>query len=217
VTENKALKRDVRRRMAKTGERYTAARRNVVKPPRPRVANPGMSDEAILRGTGKTWDEWLAILDAWGADRRSHPEIARHLSQELGVGGWWAQSVTVGYERARGMRGVNERPDGFSATVSKTFPVPVERLHRMVVDARQRRRWLEPETLRVRTSKPPRSARFDWGDGEPRVNAWFLDKGAAKSSVHLQIERLADADAVAQARTFWKERLVRLGAALRTP
>jgi hypothetical protein len=49
------------------------------------------------------------------------------------------------------------------------------------------------------------------------VNAWFLDKGAAKSSVHLQIERLADADAVAQARTFWKERLVRLGAALRTP
>jgi hypothetical protein len=165
VTENKALQRDVRRRMTKTGERYTAARRNVTKPP-PRVADPGMSDASVQRGSGRTWDEWFAILDTWGASRRKHPEIARFLSERHGVPGWWAQTVTVGYERARGMRAPNERPDGFTTSVSKTLPVPAE--------------------------------------------AWFIDKGPAKSTVSLQIERLPDAGAVEEARAQWKARLARL-------
>ena len=43
MTEQKARKRDVRTRMTKTGERYTAARRNVVKP------------EPLPPTTGRAW------------------------------------------------------------------------------------------------------------------------------------------------------------------
>jgi hypothetical protein len=90
VTVKKSLKRRVRARMSKTGERYAAARRPLIaKPtPSPETAAPspapdpasaptfaaplGMSDDAVRRRTGKTWDEWFSILDSWGAADRTH-------------------------------------------------------------------------------------------------------------------------------------------------
>ena len=97
ITEQKNLKRRVRARMEKTGERYTAGRSHVVgEKPEPFVADPGMSDETLVEKTGKSWAEWVELLDAWGARERPHREIAAHLVEEHGVPGWWAQTVTVG-------------------------------------------------------------------------------------------------------------------------
>jgi hypothetical protein len=45
--------------------------------------------------TGKSWDEWFSLLDAWDAASRPHAQIAGWLRTEHGVDGWWAQSVTV--------------------------------------------------------------------------------------------------------------------------
>jgi len=132
MTTDKARKRAVRSRMQKTGERYAAARRHVVHDDArpelpPRVAEPGLSEAAILKGTGRSWDEWFRILDAWDASTHNHTEIARYVNAELGVDGWWSQSVTVGYERARGMRAQNQRPEGFEVSVSKTVAMaPLE-------------------------------------------------------------------------------------------
>jgi hypothetical protein len=118
----------------------------------PRMAEPMVSDAAVQRATGKSWDEWFALLDAWQGMRHSHPEIARHLHEMHAVDGWWAQNVTVGYERARGMRALHERPDGFfSVNASKTFPVPVERLFAAFVEEAERERWLDGVALRLRT------------------------------------------------------------------
>ena len=102
MTTDKARKRAVRSRMEKTGERYAAARRHVVRdaalpPLPPRVAEPGMSDEAIAKGTGKSWDDWFRILDAWDATTKGHPAIARYLHEELGVPGWWAQNANFSF------------------------------------------------------------------------------------------------------------------------
>ena len=87
MTRQKARKRDVRSRMSKTGERYTAARRNVVKPEPlpPRAAEPPFSEAAVRKATGKGWDDWFRILDAWGAHEHTHTEIARHVNADLGV------------------------------------------------------------------------------------------------------------------------------------
>lgn len=211
MTEDKARKRAIRARMSKTGERYTAARRHVVKPPAPpAVSDPGMSDEAIRRGTGRGWAEWFEVLDAWGGTGGSHVEIARYLHEEHGVPGWWTQSVAVGYERARGMRAPHQRPDGYQVSVSRTFPVEVDVLFRAFAEAGHRARWLDPGTLDVRTTQPGRSARFDFRDGTTRVQAYFTAKGPAKAGVQVQHERLADAAAVEATRAFWKERLRRL-------
>ena len=209
MTTDKARKRTVRARMAKTGERYSAARRNTVKPAPFATQDLGTSDAAIRRATGKGWKTWVRLLDDWGAATRSHTEIARHVNGTFGVDGWWAQAVTVGYERARGMRSKHQRPDGYSVSVSKTVPADVHTLWRAFTDARTRNRWLERGTLTVRTSQPDRSARFDVAGGGIAA-AGFTAKGPAKASVAIQFERLPDEAAVEATRAAWKERLATL-------
>ena len=130
MTTDKARKRAVRARMTKTGDRYSAARRSATKPEPPATEDLGQSDETIRRATGKGWKQWIRLLDDWGARERTHTEIARHVNQVFGVSGWWAQTVTVGYERARGMRAKHQRPDGFSVSVSKTVAVDAATLSR---------------------------------------------------------------------------------------
>lgn len=176
----------------------------------PAEPNLGMSDESLRRATGRGWREWLALLDAWGAADHAHPAIARHLSDEHGVDGWWAQTVTVGYERARGRRAIHQHADGFTAGVSRTFPVAAERLTEFFAVEGTRDRWLDPGTLSLRRSTPGRSARFDVAGGG-RLAIFVTAKGPAKCSVALQHEKLPDAEAVARWRAFWKERLTRLG------
>ena len=84
-----------------------------------------MSDEAVKAKTGKGWEQWFAILDAADAPSRiTHKQMADFLHSEQGVPGWWCQMVTVGYERAGGLRNLGERPDGYQISVSKTLNVP---------------------------------------------------------------------------------------------
>ena len=220
MTTDKARKRAVRSRMQKTGERYAAARRNTVRddqpdlqPLPPRVADPGVSEAAIVKGTGHGWDHWLRILDAWDASSKGHTEIARFVNGEHGVDGWWAQSVTVGYERARGMRARNERPDGFEVSVSKTLPMPAMDAWRAFVEPSRRARWLDL-ALRMRTGTRTmgRSARFDVPAEGTRVNVYLTPKGEDRTTVTITHVKLDGADDVAVHRTAWKGRLDRLAA-----
>jgi hypothetical protein len=213
MTRQKSFKRLVRARMEKTGERYTAARAALLAAEEPKATEAPaltMSDEAIRRRTGRGWEEWFDLLDEWGAVERPHPEIARWLREERGVDGWDAQSVTVSYERARGLRAVGERPEGFSITASKTVEVPVDRLFDAFVDESLRERWLPDGRLRARTATKPKSARFDWGDGETRVVVGFDAKGDEKSSVALEHARLADAGEAERMKVYWRDRVAAL-------
>lgn len=69
-----------------------------------------ISDDRILDKTGKRSAEWDRILDDWGAVEKGHTAAARYLREEHGVDPWWAQSLTVRYEYARGLR--TETPPG---------------------------------------------------------------------------------------------------------
>ena len=123
---------------------------------------------------------------------------------------WSSQSVTVSYERARGGRAVGEHVDGFAITASKTVAVPVERLYEAFVNGSRRKRWLPDGKLRVRTSSKPKSARFDWDDGDTRVNVGFTAKGDDKSSVALEHSRLADAREAERMKAYWRDRVAAL-------
>ena len=213
MTRQKSFKRLVRARMEKTGESYTAARATLLAAEEPKATEGPtltMSDEAIRRRTGRGWEEWFDLLDQWGAVERPHPEIARWLREEQGVDGWGAQSVTVSYERARGLRAVGERPEGFSITASKTVAVPVDQLFEAFVDESLRERWLPDGELRERTATKPKSARFDWGDGETRVVVGFIAKGEAKSTAALEHARLADAEEAERMKAYWRDRVAAL-------
>jgi hypothetical protein len=222
MTTDKARKRAVRSRMKKTGERYAAARRNVVRnaaipPLPPRLAEPPVSEEAIRTGTGRGWDDWFRILDDWDGTSHTHTEIARYVNGEHGIDGWWSQSVTVGYERARGMRAPNERPEGFEVSVSKTIDMAPLEAWRAFVEPKRRQTWLDLG-LRMRTGTRTmgRSARFDVPSEGTRVNVFFDPKGDDRSVVTVTHVKLADAGDVAAHRADWRRRLGRL-AGLATP
>jgi len=137
MTRARALKSVIRDRIAKTGERYTTARRHVLaarlRRPTPAVApvppvsasakpaaTGAVSDAKVLERTGHGLEHWYAVLDRFGAVAKGHTAAARHLRLAHGVDGWYSQGITVGYERARGLRAVNQRVDGvFEVSASK--------------------------------------------------------------------------------------------------
>jgi hypothetical protein len=208
MTTQKALKKDIRERMAKTGERYTAARRNV----RAKAGDDwvthdlGVSDEKVKEATGCDWKTWIYVLDRWGAREASHREIARYVEESYNVSGWWAQTVTIGYERARGMRDVHQRTTGFAVSVTKTLPIEAGRLRPLLADGRKRSRWLEKGALSQRPGKSETTLRFDAGDGS-RVQITLVSKGEAKTTVAIEHQRLKSKADVEVRRAYWKERL----------
>jgi hypothetical protein len=226
---HKDFKRVVRARMQKTGESYTAARAQLLhKPPesghpQPPPARPtpaeyatlaGMSDDTIKTKTGCTWERWVWALDRVKASTWPHRAIAEYVHDKYKVPGWWSQTVTVGYERIRGLRAIGQRRDGtYEAGKSKTFPVGVSRLYRAFQDRRTRSRWLNGAELVVRKAMPNRSMRITWQDGTS-VHLWFLAKGRSKALLSVQHTKLPSKEAVAEKKQYWEERLGALGEVL---
>ena len=173
-----------------------------------------MGSEAVLRATGRAWDEWLKVLDRAGAKAMPHKEIALMLSRKFEVPDWWSQMVTVGYEQARGLRAVNQRPSGFAANASRTVDIPVRRLYDAWNDPKMRARWLLDAPVEVRRSTDGKSIRMTWTVGDSSVDVGFFAKGADKSQVQVEHGKLKNAAAVARQKKFWSDALERLKALL---
>jgi uncharacterized protein YndB with AHSA1/START domain len=215
---DKDFKRLVRGRMQKTGEAYTTARAHLRKhqptaaaPPAPAPADyaklAGRSDAIIKERTGCNWERWVKALDRAKAHTWSHREIAKYVTEKYKIPGWWAQTVTVGYERIKGLRAVGQRRDGsFEANKSKTFAVPLTELYRAFHDGRTRARWLPGVDLTVRTATREKSIRITWPD-LTSVVVGFERKGLRKSLVAVQHGKLADRDSATRMKEYWAERL----------
>ena len=219
MPKNKDLKRLTRSRMQKTGESYTTARSKLVQKTG-RVSTPepaalaGMSDDTVRAKTDRTWPEWVRILDAKGATSMPHRDIAVYVHEAHGVSRWWAQTVTVGYERIRGLREKGQRRSGtFEANKSKTFPVPVAKLYRAFTLARTRNPWLAGVKWTVRKAVSEKSMRVTWADGTS-VELYFTAKASDKSQVALQHTKLATKSDATQAKKYWGERLEELSQVL---
>jgi hypothetical protein len=214
----KTFKRRVRARMAKTGESYAAARHQLLRKatsasdptPAPEAPDLPTSDDAAVRATGRRYDDWFRLLDAWGGTERRHPEIAHWLVSEHGVNGWWSQSITVAYERARGMRALHQMPDGFAVAATRTIAVGPERLLAAFTDDAARAKWLPGVAVRRRRTTAAGTARFDWPDPPSRLIVMVDPRGPGSSRVAIQHEKLADADAAAREKAAWRERLATL-------
>ncbi|HEX9581316.1 MAG TPA: hypothetical protein VF970_09460 [Gemmatimonadales bacterium] len=227
---NKDFKRVVRARMEKTGESYTAARAQLLhQKPETNHRGPvavlptpadfpslaGMSDETVKAKTGCTWERWVWALDRVKANTWPHGAIAEFVHEKYQVPGWWAQMVTVGYERIHGLRAIGQRRGGsYEASKSKTFAVPVSRLYRAFQDKRTRARWLNGADLAIRKATPNKSMRITWGDGTS-VELWFIAKDRSKAQVAVQCTKLPSREVAAQKQQYWEERLGALGQVLK--
>jgi hypothetical protein len=211
MPEQKDLKRLVRARMQKTGESYTAARAQVRKQSLPsdsRLAElAGMSDDVVRSRTGRSLKQWVRELDAIGALSMPHGEIARRVHEDYDVSGWWSQSVTVAYERIRGLREIGQRLGSgtFDANKSKTFAASVSSLYRAFAQKATRERWLPGVAMKIRTSTRNKSMRITWPDGTS-VHVYFQAKGPRKSQLAVQHVGLPDRKDVNARKEYWAER-----------
>ncbi|MEP7083625.1 MAG: SRPBCC domain-containing protein [Betaproteobacteria bacterium] len=168
----------------------------------------------MAKATGHGWSYWLRVLDKAGAAKLPHKEIVAVLYDQLGLKkSWWVQMVTVGYEQARGLRKLNQKADGFVATVSRTVAVPLASLFAAWEEGR-RGDWL-PDALEIRRATKNKSMRITWPDGSG-VDVNFYDKGGNKAVVAIEQGKLPDEGAVAAAKQLWGSTLDRLKATLET-
>lgn len=220
MPRNKDLKRLVRARMKKTGEAYTAAHAHIDKQSRTKAVSTteptdfaalaGMSNEKVKAKTGCTWERWVSALDRDGATQMAHPDIAALVKEKYKIGPWWTQTITVGYERIKGLRVRGQQRNGtFQMTKSRTYDVPVTTLFDAWADATTRKRWLKA-TVKVRVATPTKSMRLDWSDGGI-VAIGFAAKGKSKSSVAVEHTKLPDLERANGLKREWSDRLDALG------
>lgn len=180
------------------------------------AAKAGASDEAVAEKTGRTLAEWFKLLDKWGARERPHKEIAAYLADERGVDAWWAQSLTVAYERARGLRDVGQRADGhYEASVTRTLaaaPGVVE--HALLGSGGAIDQALAAEP-RIASTRQGRVLRYAAADERVQVVVTPLPDG--RSRVNVTQGNLSNAQAREDAKARWAAALedlkARVGAA----
>ena len=225
---NKDFKRVVRDRMKKTGESYTAARSQLLRTKPTSKATPapaepaparyaeiaGMSDAAIKKATGDTWEGWVKALDRVEAHSWPHRKIADYVHTTHKVPDWWTQMLTVGYERIKGLRVRGQRRDGsYEVSKSKIIAAPLGRLFEAFTNASLRARWLTDVEPEVRHTAKNKSVRMRWPDGSA-VDVGFYSKGAAKSQVAIGHRKLASQADATRAKSFWTQRLEALATLL---
>jgi hypothetical protein len=170
-----------------------------------------VSDAAIVARTGRTWKAWVEALDSAGARELSHTDIALLVHERFGVGDWWAQSVTVGYERLTGKRANLQKAGGFAASGSLSVAADVGRLYDAAVDAKRQRKWL-PTGVVVHKATRPKSMRATAANGSKSISFYFYAKGAGKSQLTVQQEKLATQASALKLKRTWAESLRKLAA-----
>lgn len=166
-----------------------------------------MSNPAVDAKTGRTWAQWVKVLDGAKAHTWTHREIADHVHETYEVSGWWALTVTVGYERVKGLRDVGQRRTGtHEANKSRTVAVPLSKLSRACSDARTRAMWLPGVQHTVRKATANKAMRITWYDGSS-VEVYLTAKGKDKSQVQIQHRKLPSREVADAMKTSWGERL----------
>ncbi|GAA1690805.1 hypothetical protein GCM10009792_08520 [Microcella alkalica] len=232
MTTQEAFKKRVRERMQKTGERYGAARRALIEAARARdaaasaadgattasparvwVAQPQHSDELVREKTGRGWDAWVDAIDAGPGRAAGHPAIAAWLVAQ-GVDDWWAQGVTVGYERITGLRLPGQMPDGtFTVSRSRIVAMAPEEARAMIHDDDARAALLPGFETVLRSRPGVRSPGFELRrDGEllGRVTFAFDPAPGGRTTLtvaHAKLPTLEEGD---HWKAFWAEWLAAL-------
>lgn len=135
-----------------------------------------MADDTVREKTGRDWAAWTGTLDELGAASLAHGEIARIVHERFEISGWWAQTVTVGYERIRGLREQGQRRSGaWEISRSRTFAAPVDRLFDAWADEHARGDWLTDAqpTVKLSDRESGETLKTYWSERLDALAAWL--------------------------------------------
>jgi uncharacterized protein YndB with AHSA1/START domain len=196
--------------------------------------------EAVQRATGKSWEEWLTILDEAGAHEWNHKQIVAFLSTNYSdrVSDWWQQSLTVGYEKARGKRILGQTADaGFQVGVQKTLPLASDALWRFLLSPEGLKLWLpvegelelEPKQTfttqdgtsgEIRSIDPGKRLRLTWQPKDwqksSTLQMYLLSGDNATTSLRFHHEKLTSLAVRHEMKAYWQAALLRIEQAVRS-
>ena len=85
-----------------------------------------MNEHTIVDATGRKPSEWYGLIEDAGLSGASHKKIAEYLNGFPEISFWWAQTLTVEYEKHTGRRITGQTAGGnFQIGVSRTLKIPV--------------------------------------------------------------------------------------------
>ena len=144
----------------------------------------------------------LIACDAWPGRAEGHTAIATYVREEHSVDGWWAQTVTVGYERITGLRLPHQQPDGtFSAGKSRTVTVDAGLLREMLLDDDDRAELFPGFETELRSRPSSKVLRVGIGPGTAQIALDTQDDGRVK--ITIAHDKLPTPEAVEEWKGYW--------------
>ncbi len=187
-----------------------------------------ISDEAMVKATGKGPDHWFPILDEMAQKESKRSELTMRFWRENQdtVSQWWAQMTVVEWERDRGRRVVNQDCAGnFQMSASKTLPInPGEAwgallahdwLPGLVYEEGHEFTTSEGVQVTVRAVRPSKLLRLWWhGEvGKSTLEVMFFP-AKEKTSVRFQHQKLPNESDVEIFKSRWRAVLSEIAANL---
>ena len=213
MTTNERFKKQVRARMAKTGEKYGAARRalltrrlevhsGVDHGGRTWAHAPEVPDASVLDATGRDWNTWCDLIEADPIEAEGHAAVAKWLASEHELNAWWSQAVTIGWERIAGRRVPGQRSDGtFAADKSKTMIGDADAFRAILLDDDVRADLFLGVESELRSKPTTKVVRLGLSEGVALIS--LDDKGDGRMRVGVQHVELADLAARENWSAYW--------------
>jgi uncharacterized protein YndB with AHSA1/START domain len=197
----------------------------------PATDTPDVNAATAREKTGQTLQQWFAHLDGLGGVALGRRDLVNDLFKERKLDEWWATTLVVEYERARGQSEKDGEPKGYSICSTKTVAAPLARVFRAFGEPADLDAWLGAGSevefrdggalanadgdratfLRIRADK---DLRMLWEHPTrargSQVEVLFADKGKGKTGItlnHTRIQARRDAD---ELRAGWSAALEQL-------
>ncbi|ROR72746.1 hypothetical protein [Bogoriella caseilytica] len=173
---------------------------------------------AVAKVSGRPWDHWVTELDARGAERLPHAEIAKLafelMPESVESRGWWAQGAAIAYGQQKGLRVAGQSSSGdFQVAASRSLAADKDgalAAWRELAEGMTEHDGVPVEGEATTSSTEKwRYWRLALADGT-KVSVNVSDKGTGKAAVAVNHTKLESADDVERWRAYWKALLKQL-------
>lgn len=185
-----------------------------------------ISDAAVKQATGKTWQEWLLLLDLAEAEEKSNSGIVEIIAASGAVSPWWRQTIATHYRRARQHKVVGQTDGaGFEVGAQQTLPLSQMALWNVLTTPHGLTCWLGEAsefaltvgakyTLAdgthgvIRLLNPPAQIRMTWQPvdwaAHSTLQIRLIAGGDEQTSLRIHQERLPNEAARLRMRQHWQ-------------